>query len=395
MSLPQFDTPPNVSPRRHSPWTPTVKLVLAIILIVLVGIAIYAFRIVFIPLVIGGIMAYVFHPLARGISKLTRIPHGWSSALIFLIVLAILIPVVIALVPLVVDQALFVQDEFIDFIATLESFSPEERINILGLQLDPTVLADDIGSALTQLVTGVAAESVTLVMDAAEIVLLVIFTVIIGFYMTRDADTILAWFKGLMPPVYRDDTALLLRQINEIWSAFFRGQIILVLVASALLSAISAVIGLPRPLVMGLLGGLMEFLPSVGHAFWLITALIVALLEGSTWLPVSNVVFALIVVALHTAYTQVDLNFLIPRIIGKQVHLHPMVVIIGIIIGLQVGGVLGVVLAAPTIASLRVIGRYVYANFFDLEPFPELREPVEPDTAAADSASTAGEDTGE
>ncbi len=75
-------------------------------------------------------------------------------------------------------------------------------------------------------------------------------------------------------------------------------------------------------------------------------------------------------IGLHLFYQQFDLNYLIPRIVGRRVHLPPLVVILGIVSGALLGGVLGVVLAAPTIASLRVIGRYIYANLLDLDPFP-------------------------
>jgi predicted PurR-regulated permease PerM len=129
-------------------------------------------------------------------------------------------------------------------------------------------------------------------------------------------------------------------------------------------------------------------LPSIGHAIYLVVAALVALIEGSTTLPISNVGFVVVVAVVHVVFTQVDLNFLIPRIIGSQVHLHPMVVIIGIIVGASIGGVLGVALAAPVIASARVIGRYVYAQLFDLEPFPEKEAPAEP---SAEAAASAGE----
>jgi predicted PurR-regulated permease PerM len=78
----------------------------------------------------------------------------------------------------------------------------------------------------------------------------------------------------------------------------------------------------------------------------------------------------LIVLGLHVVFQQVDLNYLIPRIIGRRVHLHPMVVILGIVAGALLAGVLGVLLAAPTIASARLLGRYLKAYLFDLPPAP-------------------------
>jgi predicted PurR-regulated permease PerM len=84
-----------------------------------------------------------------------------------------------------------------------------------------------------------------------------------------------------------------------------------------------------------------------------------------------------LVAALHLLFDQLDTNYLIPRIIGRRVRLHPLVVILGIVAGAVIGGVLGIALAAPTIASLRVLGRYVYANLIDADPFPgQVSEPL-------------------
>jgi predicted PurR-regulated permease PerM len=186
------------------------------------------------------------------------------------------------------------------------------------------------------------------------------------------------WLGGLVPPGYQRDVKLLLHEIDGIWSAFFRGQLTLALTVTVIMTGISAAIGLPQPVLMGMLAGVLEFLPSVGHTIWIVTAVIIALLEGSSTLPVSNVLFAFILAGVHFGFTQFDLNYLIPRIIGREVHLHPMVVIIGIIVGASVGGVLGVALAAPVIASLRIIGRYVYSMLFDLDPFPMVGPPSAP-----------------
>ena len=87
---------------------------------------------------------------------------------------------------------------------------------------------------------------------------------------------------------------------------------------------------------------------------------------GSTWLPIPNWVFALIIISLHLVFEQFDLNYLIPRIIGRSVHLPPLVVILGIVTGAVLAGVLGILLAAPTIASAEA-HRALY-----------LRQPVRP-----------------
>jgi predicted PurR-regulated permease PerM len=105
--------------------------------------------------------------------------------------------------------------------------------------------------------------------------------------------------------------------------------------------------------------------------------IIIALFLGSTWLRI-NWAFMIIVIGLHIIFEQFELNYLIPRISGRSVHLPPLVVILGIVAGALIAGVLGIFLAAPTIASARVFGRYIFANLFDMEPFPINPAPLLP-----------------
>ncbi|NIX16805.1 MAG: AI-2E family transporter, partial [Gammaproteobacteria bacterium] len=79
-----------------------------------------------------------------------------------------------------------------------------------------------------------------------------------------------------------------------------------------------------------------------------ITVSILSLSFGSTWIPIPNWIFMLVVMGVTIVFQQFDLNYLIPRIIGRRVHLPPLVVILGIVAGAALAGVLGVILAAPT-----------------------------------------------
>jgi predicted PurR-regulated permease PerM len=148
---------------------------------------------------------------------------------------------------------------------------------------------------------------------------------------------------------------------------------------AVIITIVGFVVGLPYALAMGALAGLLEYLPSLGHGIWLFIASLLMFSQGSTWLPLPSWAAMLIVIAIHLVFQQVDLNFLIPRIIGGRVRLQPLVVILGIAAGASLAGVLGIVLAAPTIASARIIGRYLFANLLDQDPFPEKLETESPD----------------
>lgn len=367
------------------PWNGPTKAIVAVILFVMFVVALYWFRAIFTPLIIAAIIAFVIYPLAQWLGQVSRLKHEIATVIVYLVLLALFIPAGILIVPVLAVQVQQLQEELLVFIQSLGNLSTQTIVIVPGLELGGQELINELTATLTEAIRFVAGESVHILVGASKTVLLVILTIFIAFYLTADAHKFVRWFESLGPASYRADVDKLLRQVNAIWSDFFRGQVILAFVVALIITTVSFAIGLPQPLLMGILAGLLEFLVSVGHTIWLIVALVIALVDGSTWLPVSNWVFALIVVATNLLFTKFDLNFLIPKIVGERVNLHPMVVLIGIIIGASVAGVLGIALAAPTIATLRVIGSYIHAKMFDLEPFVE--HPLEEAAATGDASS--------
>ena len=365
---------PEEQPRPR--WNSTTKVVVAIILFVLFAMALFAFRMVLVPLIIGVMIAYILQPVVRRIhQRSTRLSRGVATGAVYLAVLALVIPIGLILIPVVIEQIIYSQSQLISFARYLNAMGADATIEVSGFTFEVQELVRQITSALTDFATSVATESVSFVLDAARIFLMIVFTFVIGFYLTRDSELIVQWVYGLTPSSHRSDIEALMIEINGVWSAFFRGQLLLSLIVTVILTALSALLGLPNPLLLGVWGGLLEFLPSIGNMIWGLTAVIIALVNGSTWLPLPNVLFALVVFGAYVAFAQLDMNVLVPNIIGRHVRLHPVVIILGVIVGASVAGVIGVALAAPTIASLRIIMRYIYANLFDLDPFPMVGAP--------------------
>jgi len=100
---------------------------------------------------------------------------------------------------------------------------------------------------------------------------------------------------------------------------------------------------------------------------------LLALLSESTTIPgLSGLTFGLVVIVVWTVIQNVQAILITPRVMGDSLDLHPIVVIIGVLSGASLAGALGVILAAPTIASLRLFGGYVYQKIFDQPPFPDV-----------------------
>jgi hypothetical protein len=172
----------------------------------------------------------------------------------------------------------------------------------------------------------------------------------------------------------QSDWRELIRRVGIVWSSFFRGQMVLSVAVGTVTWIVLTLVGMPGALVLAITAGVLEVVPSIGPIIATVPAVIVALLQGSTVLAeygVSNVGFALIIVAIYFVIQQVEGSVLVPRIIGESVNLHPVVIIIGVAVGFNVFGILGALLAAPTLASFRVVGSYIHARLLDYPPFTD------------------------
>lgn len=351
------------------PWSNSSKLVIILLLVALCVYLLTRFHSVISPFILAIILAYILNPIVNAIQRRMHLIRPLAILLVYLLVLVVVIILPVIFVPVLGNQTKDITVDISTSIETLRGFLGHQY-TLFGYNLNVSALFDQLITALKGLIEPIVGRTLQLAAGVISSLVWVIFILVVSFYLIKDGAKLSAWVEEHVPPLFHDDYIQLREQINEIWSAFFRGQLLLGLVVATIFTVIGFILGLPFSLVMGLLAGLLEALPSLGHGIWLVTASLLALSFGSTWIPIPNWVFMLIIIGLHLFFQQFDLNYLIPRIIGRSVHLPPLVVILGVFSGAVLAGVLGILLAAPTIASARVIGRYIYANLFDLQPFP-------------------------
>jgi predicted PurR-regulated permease PerM len=193
-----------------------------------------------------------------------------------------------------------------------------------------------------------------------------IFLIMLTFYLLKDGDRFIASTIELVPADYQSDAKRLFGALGDVWAAYLRGQLLLCLV--------------PNALLLGVLAGVLEFIPNLGPLIALIPAAFLALFSTSTTFPnLEGFVFMLVVIVVWTMLQNLESVFLVPRIIGDSLDLHPVVVMVAVLVGAAIAGALGVILAAPFVASGRVIARYLYGKLTNTNPFHEAdvqsREP--------------------
>jgi len=362
-------------------WSTSTKRTVVIILLILLALVIYRFRDVIPPLVIALLLAFILDPIADFLTDRVHLSRGLATGLIFAVLIVGMLGVVAApvtVVPAIQRAVHSVQVDLTNIITEIFAFL-EQPVEIGGYYtLDLSELYRELSSMLRSFVTSVAQGTLDVVFNLASGAFWLIIILMVTFYLVKDADRFIEQMDNLAPPGYRDDFVRLRQEITDVWNAFLRGQLLLGLAMIAITTVVCTVIGLPYAGVMGLIAGVMEFVPNVGPIIALIPAVLVALFQGSSFLPLSNFWFAVLVAGLYIVIQQVEGNLLVPRILGRSLNLHPLVVLIGIIGGGSLAGILGMLLAAPVLATLRVVARYVFCRLYDRDPFAEPEEKAKP-----------------
>ncbi len=357
----------SVEPIRR--WDIGTKRLVGTAVFVFLALVVYRFRAVLPPLILAFLIAFILDPVVDFLEQRGRLSRTWATALVFLVLLALIVLAPVVAVPPVVRAITSLNLDFARIAAQLDRFFAQP-IQFLEWQIDLREVYRQFQAGLRDFLTAVASGTVNFVVGFVSTLFWVIFILLAAFYLTRDADRIVAWMDNLAPEPFREDFVRLRHAITDVWNAFLRGQLLLGIFIAAITTVVNTAVGLPNAPALGLLAGVLEFIPNIGPTLAAIPAILIALFQGSYWLPLTNFWFAVLVAGCYILIQQVEANVLIPRIMGRSLNLHPLVILVAVILGGSLAGILGVLIAAPTVATLRVLGEYIYRRLTDQDPFP-------------------------
>ena len=350
-------------------WSRTTKRVVVVGLVIIFLLVLYLFRGLLPPVLLAIVLAYLLKPFADLLERRTRLPRTLAVILVYLVLLLLLTTIPITVVPYAVEQFnrlnLNLQRLGDNLIAFLS-----QPIVILDSTFSLEDLVGDLQVALQDLLRPFATQTLSILFNVASSFLWILSIFIISFYLVKDAGQLRAFLDRIAPAGYTDELRRLREEINGVWKAFFRGQVVLGLVIGVVVWISMLIVGLPNAGLMGLLAGLLEVIPTFGPVLATIPALLIAFFQGSTYLPLSNFWFAVLVLGIYLLIQQTENAYLVPRIMGRRMLLHPVVIFIGVLAGGLLFGALGILLAAPVLGTIRVLLRYVYTKLLDEDPFP-------------------------
>jgi predicted PurR-regulated permease PerM len=204
---------------------------------------------------------------------------------------------------------------------------------------------------------------------ALEGVAKMLFVIAVAYFFTLDQARIRRAWENISLPGYQGDMARLRTAMGRIWDSFLRGQLLIVLISGLLTWALMSLLGVRFALGLGVLGGVAKFVPILGPSLAGALAVLVALFQPSNWLGLSPLAHAALVGLSMTVVNQALDYLLVPRVMGSSLNLHPVVVLVGAILGAALAGLLGLLLSAPAVASGILIGRYIYRKMTDQSPW--------------------------
>lgn len=397
--------PPSMS---SPPWTGRTKRVVGLIAAGALVLAVFRLS-ELVPIVaVAIILAYLLTPLVNFFENrvLSLLPlkkkthRGFAVGLTYLVIVTSFIIIILVVVPLFVAQfeefgrriPALLRDVEIKLEHTLnepltfngdpilingEPFIPLVRLQqVTGMKhvTDIINLGDFDPVRTTQsFVQSLTGPAFDVVGGALTAVINLIFLFSIMFFLMRDGSNFADRGVQLLPSSYQGDARRLLYELGQVWNAYLRGQLTLALFMGVVVFTIATVIGMPNPLILGMISLLLEFIPSIGSGLAIFPAAILALTAQSSTFPgLQGMAFAVTVVIIWALLQNIEAYILVPRIMGGSLNLHPIAVILGIIAGSSLAGVLGIILAAPTVASLRIFGQYIYGKLMDRDPFPAV-----------------------
>jgi predicted PurR-regulated permease PerM len=350
-------------PPKRLPWWGVTAfwLVLGFCVILLLG----ALKSILLPFVAGTLLAYLLDPV---VDKLEA--RGWkrrnATALILLSTLAWLVLLLVLIIPPLVEQ-------LGNFMQALPSIADklhqllDEPVEKIMSQIRTTGygnVSNQISSALSSQGTKIAAVATTLAgnlwqsgLALLNILSLLLITPLVAFYFLRDWDVMKARFDDLLPRRHAPTVRSLMHESDQVLSGFIRGQMNVCLILAGYYALALSIAGLPYGLLIGLVGGLLAFIPYIGTAVAVLAGVAVA------WFHSADPVYVGIIAGIFGLAQFVEGNFLTPYIVGDKVGLHPVWVIFGMLAGGALLGLVGVLIAVPTAAVIGVLVRFAIERY--------------------------------
>lgn len=325
------------------------------------GLLIYLLAPVLTPFLLAAILAYIGDPLVDRLEAY-KIPRTLAVSIVFVVLTLVATIALFILVPMLERQIGVLIDKIPGYVQTLTTkFIPwlNERFS-LNFEINAETLKTSLQGHWKE-AGGIASTAIGYVTRSGALVIAfignLVLVPVVTFYLLRDWDLLVARIHELLPRKSEPVISKLARQSDEVLGSFLRGQMLVMLALAIIYSVGLGIIGLDLALLIGLIAGLVSFVPYLGFIIGIVIAGLAAIFQFHDFI---HIIYVVIVFAIGQ---MAEGMFLTPKLVGDRIGLHPVAVIFAVLAGGQLFGFVGVLIALPLAAVIAVIMRYVHEQY--------------------------------
>jgi predicted PurR-regulated permease PerM len=323
----------------------------------------WVFRSILLPFVVGMALAYLLNPIVNLLQKI-RIPRSLASAIVLVLVIAVISGLVLMLVPLVSTQVAGLVVRLPAYIGDLQHLAQDLAPQLnewLGperaAQLEAS-LADMIGTAI-ELTGTIAAQIAQSGFGVLNTLVVLFITPVVAFYLLLDWDGMIKRVDTLLPRQHRDEIRGVLGQIDRAMAGWLRGQGSVIIVLCVYYCTALWLVGLDFGIAIGLIGGILSFVPYVGFLIGFALSMTIAVVQfwPDMWVQL------LIVLAIYIVGQFLEGNILVPNLVGQSININPVWLMFALFAFGLLFGFVGLLLAVPLTAIAGVLTRYALQKY--------------------------------
>jgi len=314
---------------------------------------VYAFlKAVLAPFFIAMIISYVLNPIVTMLSD-RKMPRTVAVLLIYAVFCGSLVVVLMNVIPMFVEQ-----------LQELNEHAPELTVRAKNLvdDLNNSMLPDSVQTGINNSIYKIEKKLSESVFDlvnnigAMVNVLFVLFIIpFLSFYILKDFEVFERTVITYVPKSHRQHTVRLLKDIDAALGSYIRGQFLVCLIVGVLAYIGYWIIGMPYPLLLAAVVAVTNVIPYLGPFFGAAPALLMA--------ATISVKMMILVVVVNTVCQILESNVVSPQVVGRTLHMHPLSIILALLVGGELAGIAGMILAVPIFAALKVIVQHIFAYY--------------------------------
>ncbi|GGH34549.1 AI-2E family transporter [Paenibacillus segetis] len=350
------------------------RFVLVLLILLLVGLNIFVFakisfvfkpltvlfKTILFPILLTGAIYYLLNPLVDKLER-RKIPRIYTIVTLYLLIVGIITVLVITVIPLVQEQVTRLIDNF-------PKYSYEVQLqfeNLIGSDFysqiqqstgfDPSTLGQTIAEQATSILDSTWSGIGGFLGAVKDIILTLVTVPFILFYLLKDGKKLPLFILRYVPVRFRDQTHRVMTDMNGQISSYIRGQIIVSFCIGILLYIGFLIIGLDYSLILAIIAACTSIVPYLGPTIAITPALIIAI--------VTSPIMLLKLIVVWTIVQLIEGKFISPQIMGKTLRIHPITIIFVILTAGNLFGILGIILAVPGYAVLKVIFSHLFKWF--------------------------------